>query len=94
MLNTSTAFVTKNERRALAHLLMGILIELNLPKAMAINPYEPELAKRKKVLEIATTQLSQEMNKLRHQAVEGYRKQMEQVDEALKDYRQARAISF
>ena len=56
---------------------------------MAINPYEPELAKRSKALEIATAQLNREMHRLRKQPVEGYRKQMEQVDEALKDYRNA-----
>ena len=56
---------------------------------MAINPYEPELAKRSKTLEIAHSQLSQEMNRLRTHKAEGYRQQMKKVDEALKDYRDA-----
>ena len=53
---------------------------------MAIDPYEPELAKRKKAFEIAYTQLSTYMNKLRNQGAE-FRKQMEEADEALKDYK-------
>ena len=53
---------------------------------MAINPYEPELAKRRKAFEIAYSQLSNLMNTLRHQGAE-FRKQMEEVDEALEDYR-------
>lgn len=53
---------------------------------MAIDPYEPELAKRKKAFEIAYSQLSSHMNALRHQGAE-FRKQMEEADEALKDYR-------
>lgn len=56
---------------------------------MAIDPYEPELAKRKKSIEIAIAQLHQQMHKLRNHGEVGYRAQMEQVDEALKDYRQA-----
>ena len=53
---------------------------------MAINPYEPELAKRKKAFEIAYSQLSTHMNVLRQQGAE-FRKQMEAADEALEDYR-------
>ena len=56
---------------------------------MAIDPYEPELAKRKKALEIASSQLNQKMHKLRNHAAKGYRQQMEAVDIALKDYRDA-----
>ncbi|WP_193855078.1 hypothetical protein [cf. Phormidesmis sp. LEGE 11477] len=53
---------------------------------MAINPYEPELAKRKKAFEIAYAQLSKHMHKLRNHGAE-FRQQMEAADEALKDYR-------
>ncbi len=49
---------------------------------MAINPYEPELAKRKKAFEIAYSQLSKYMNELRHHGSE-FRQQMESADEAL-----------
>jgi hypothetical protein len=55
---------------------------------MAIHPYEPELAKRKKAFEIAYIQLSTHMSKLRSHGTE-FRKQMEEADEALKDYREA-----
>lgn len=55
---------------------------------MAINPYEPELAKRKKAFEIAYTQLSTHMNKLRSHGAE-FRTRMAAADEALKDYRNA-----
>lgn len=55
---------------------------------MAINPYEPELAKRKKTFEIAHGQLSTYMNKLRSHGAE-FRQQMDEADEALKDYRDA-----
>lgn len=68
---------------------MGILDTSTLSRTMPINPYEPELAKRKKTLELATNQLNQQMHKLRNQGATGYRKTMEQVDEALKDYRHA-----
>lgn len=55
---------------------------------MAIDPYEPELAKRKKAFEIAYGQLSRIMNELRNQGPE-LRSKMVEADEALKDYRQA-----
>ena len=55
---------------------------------MAINPYEPELAKRKKAFEIAYAQLCTHMNKLRSLSPE-FRQQMEAADEGLKDYRNA-----
>ena len=53
---------------------------------MAINPYEPELAKRQKAFEIAYSQLIQYMDGLRYRGSE-FRQHMESVDEAVKDYK-------
>ena len=55
---------------------------------MAIDPYQPELAKRKMVFELAHTQLTKLMNELRRMGPE-FRANMLKLDEALKDYRDA-----
>lgn len=55
-------------------------------RPMAINPYEPELAKRKTAFQIAYSQLSKVMNDLRTQGPD-FRTKMQAADEALKDYR-------
>lgn len=56
---------------------------------MAIDPYEPELAKRKKAFEIANNQLSVHMGHLRNKGSSEFRKQMEVTEEALKDFQEA-----
>ena len=53
---------------------------------MAIDPYKPELAKRKTAFEIASEQLCEVMEELNRYGSD-FRAHMEQADEALKDYR-------
>lgn len=55
---------------------------------MAIDPYEPELAKRRMTFELAHTQLTNLMNDLRRMGPE-FRVNVLNLDEALKDYRDA-----
>lgn len=55
---------------------------------MAIDPYKPELAKRKTAFEIASEQLCEIMEEL-NRCGSDFRAHMEQADEALNDYRNA-----
>ena len=54
---------------------------------MAINPYEPELSKRRKSFEIAYIQLNELVYPLRNSTAPDLRQKMEGVEEAMKDYR-------
>ena len=54
---------------------------------MAIDPYEPELAKRKTAFQIAQSQLAQITSKMSRVGDE-FHQQLSQADEALKDYRE------
>lgn len=55
---------------------------------MAINPYEPELAKRRKAFEIAYEQLNEHIYKLRNSVAPDLRQKMEAANEAMNDYRE------
>ena len=55
---------------------------------MAIDPYEPELAKRKMTFELAHAQLAKLMNTLRRLDPK-FRANILDLDETLKDYRDA-----
>ena len=67
--------------------MWGNLVIISPLKNMAIDPYKPELAKRKTVFEIANDQLCEIINDL-HYGPES-RSQMEQVNEAFNDYKEA-----
>lgn len=54
---------------------------------MAIDPYKPELAKRRTAFEMATEQLCEVMEELNRYGSD-FRAQMEHADEVLKDYRE------
>jgi len=57
---------------------------------MAIDPYEPELAKRQKAFEIGSQQLSRLMNlNLSNRAKGDFIETWTQTTEALRDYAQA-----
>lgn len=57
---------------------------------MAIDPYEPELAKRKTAFQIAHKQLNQVMSQLTNQGKSlEFKTMLTTADEALKDYRQS-----
>lgn len=53
---------------------------------MAIDPYKPELAKRRTAFEIASEQLCEIMEELNRYDSD-FRAHMEHADEALKDFR-------
>ena len=55
---------------------------------MAINPYEPELAKRQKAFEIAYDQLNSLIYSLRGSTDSNFRQKMEAAEEAMTDYRE------
>lgn len=55
---------------------------------MAIDPYQPELAKRRMTFQIAYEQLCEVMEELSRYGSD-FRAQMEHADEALNDYRNA-----
>ena len=56
---------------------------------MAINPYEPELAKRRKTFEIAYNQLNEHIYGMRNSITPDLRQKMEAAEEALSDYKNA-----
>lgn len=55
---------------------------------MAINPYEPELSKRRTAFEIAYTQLNELVYPLRNSTAPDLRQKMEKVEEAMNDYKE------
>lgn len=54
---------------------------------MAIDPYEPELAKRQKAFQIACQQLSSALNAVRPGVTKDFRQRLDRVFEAMEDYR-------
>lgn len=56
---------------------------------MAIDPYKPELAKRKTAFQLADKQLTVALNQVRQNPTKNLREKLTQVLEAMKDYKQA-----
>lgn len=55
---------------------------------MAIDPYKPELAKRKAAFQIADKQLTVALNQVRQNPTKNLREKLTKALEAMRDYKQ------